>query len=169
MRYYLLLFLFVGFSFGLRAQGVQIKSAEVSFTFVKKDVTGSIAGFSSTSKLDWNDLEGSVIAGQVETETLKTGNFIRDWSLKSSKYFDADSFPLIRFKSDRIVTDKDNFLVFGTLTLKGISKPIEFIFSRAENSLTGTTTLYTSDFDITIFKDNRESNKVIVTLNLELE
>ena len=169
MKYYLVLFLIVGTVFKVQAQDAQITTAAVSFTFVKKDVTGSISGFKSTSKIDWNDLENSVIEGQVETETLKTGNFIRDWSLKGSKYFDAEAFPLITFKSNRLVLEDSDLMVYGTLTLKGISKPIEIRFTRTENSLKGSTTLFTPDFDITILKNNRENNKVIVILNLIVE
>lgn len=169
MKYIVLLFLVTGIGVGLRGQNPQITSATVTFTFVKKEVTGTISGFSSTSTIDWNDLEGSSIAGQVQTETLKTGNFIRDWSLKSSKYFDVDTFPTISFKSDRIVPEGNDFLVYGSLSLKGISKPIIIAFKKAEKKLTGTTTLYTPDFDITILKSAREDNKVNVTLDLTLE
>ena len=169
MKYILLLCLCLGATTLVRSQNIQITTATISFNFVKKDVSGSISGFSSSSKINWDNLENSVIEGQVKTETLKTGNFVRDWSLKSSKYFDTDTFPLITFKSNRIVKETNGLLVYGTLTLKGISKPIEIKFSKAGNRLTGTTTLFTADYDITIYKNNRTDNKVTVTLNLELD
>lgn len=168
MRHCLVLFLIFGTVFQLQSQDAEITAEAIRFRFVKKDVSGSISGFSSTSKIDWNDLENSVIAGQVKTETLKTGNFIRDWSLKGGKYFDTETFPFITFKSNRITLEASNLLVYGTLSLKGISKPIAIRFTRTENSLKGTTTLFTSDFDITILKNSRENNKVIVTLDFIL-
>lgn len=169
MKYFLLLLLYVGAATLGYSQSTQITSATVSFNFVKKDVSGSISGFSSNSKIDWDNLENSVIEGQVKTETLKTGNFVRDWSLKSGKYFDTDAFPLIKFKSNRMVKEANGLLVYGTLILKGISKPIEIKFTKAGSRLTGTTTLFTADYDIAIYKNNRTDNKVTVTLKLEME
>lgn len=169
MKYFLLLFLITGITAQLKSQNTQVATAEINFTFIKKDVVGSISGFSSSSKIDWNQIEKSVIAGQVNVETLKTGNFIRDWSLKGEKYFNTDAFPVITFKSNRIVKEDSGILVYGMLTLKGITKRIEIKFIETESRLIGTTTLFTPDFDITILKNSREDNKVIVTLNLALE
>lgn len=163
----LVFFLCFGPIWAIQGQSSKIKSATVTFSFEKKEVTGSISGFSSVSVIDWDNLENSTFEGTVKTETLKTGNFVRDWSLKSGKYFDTDTFPTISFKSNGIVKQSNGMLVSGTLTLKGISKPIEMKFVKSTSGLTGTTTLYTSDFDISILK-NREDNKVIVTLDLVL-
>lgn len=169
MKHFVLLFLIFSAHTHIRSQGTQIKSATVEFTFVSKDVSGSISGFSSVSSIDWDKVQNTRFEGAVRTETLKTGNFLRDWHLKSGKYFDADTFPTIVFKSDRIEKQGNDLLVFGTLTLKGISNPLEIQFNKSGNTLTGTATLYTPDFDITIIQKNREENKVLLTLQLQLE
>jgi polyisoprenoid-binding protein YceI len=147
----------------------EISSAEITFNFVEKDVDGSIGGFSSNSSIHWNALENSTISGSVETETIKTGNFIRDWSLRGSKYFDADQYPHITFKSEKIALGGTDVLVDGLLTIKGISKPVQIRFKREGNQLIGTTTLFSSDFNITILKKGRDANKVIVQFNLQLK
>lgn len=169
MKYFILFFLCFGASNGVQSQDSKIKSATITFNFVKKDVSGAISGFSSVSAIDWDSIENSRFEGQVETETLKTGNFVRDWSLKSGKYFDADSFPTITFKSNRVVAQDNGIVVYGTLTLKGTSRPLEITFVKSTSVLIGTATLFTSDFDISIYKNSREDNKVIVTLKLVLE
>ncbi len=170
MKYLFLLCLMAVFSIAVQAQDKAIKSGSVTFTFVEKEVNGSISDFTSTSKIDWNNLENSVIEGQVKTETLKTGNFVRDWSLKSSKYFDTDTFPVISFKSTKIEKGSGTSItVYGTLTLKEIAKPIEIRFTKDGNTLEGTTTLFTPDFDITILKKDRAANKVVVQFHLALE
>ena len=145
-----------------------ISSADITFTFIAKDVDGSISGLKSSSNIDLAHIENSKFVGSVTVETLKTGNFIRDWSLKGNKYFDADSHPRLSFESTEIVKmDDGSYSVNGNLTIKGIEKPITFRIERKDNRLLGTTTLFTSDFDIHI-KNQREDNKVIVTLNFIL-
>lgn len=161
--------LFLLFAIQQQVYGQQIANANISFTFVAKDVDGTIDGFSSTSTIDWNTPENSVIEGTVLSETIKTGNFLRDWSLRGSKYFNADEHPKISFKSTTVKRENDALLVNGNLTLKGITKPITIRFTKNGKKLLGTTTLFSSDFDITILKKGRESNKVRVQFNLELE
>ncbi len=161
--------LFLLFAIQQQVYGQQIANANISFTFVAKDVDGTIDGFSSTSTIDWDTPENSVIEGTVLSETIKTGNFLRDWSLRGSKYFNADEHPKISFKSTTVKRENDALLVNGNLTLKGITKPITIRFTKNGKKLLGTTTLFSSDFDITILKKGRESNKVRVQFNLELE
>ncbi|WP_299537121.1 YceI family protein [Ulvibacterium sp.] len=144
-----------------------ISKAEISFTFVSKDVDGSISGFSSSSSIDLDNIATSKFNGSVRVETIKTGNFLRDWSLKGKKYFDADTHPNIRFESTSIETTDTGFNVMGQLTIKGKSKPIRIDFVQTGNQLKGTTTLFSSDFGINI-KKGREDNEVIVNFLLTL-
>ncbi len=147
----------------------QITSATVSFVFVEKDVDGEISGFESDSKIDWDNLENSTLSGTVQSETISTGNFLRDWSLRGGKYFNADDYPKIKFTSTKIQVKKDTIMVDGDLTIKDITKSIQFTFLKQGKHLIGTTTLFSSDFDITILKKGRESNKVKIKIDLELE
>ncbi|PIB23755.1 hypothetical protein BFP77_15705 [Maribacter sp. 4U21] len=161
--------LFLLFAIQQQVYGQQIANANISFTFVARDVDGTIDGFSSTSTVDWDTPENSVIEGTVLSETIKTGNFLRDWSLRGSKYFNADEHPKISFKSTTVKRENNALLVNGNLTLKGITKPITIRFTKNGKKLLGSTTLFSSDFDITILKKGRESNKVRVQFNLELQ
>ena len=153
----------------MNAQTTGIESAAISFSFIEKEVSGTVSDFNSTSVIDWSDLENSIIEGQVAAETIKTGNFIRDFALRRSKYFDVDTYPFITFRSTNIQIKEDYIEVQGTLTLKGISKPLAIAFKKEDNTLIGNATLYSSDFDIVIFKKGRDANKVVVTFALQLE
>ncbi len=151
------------------AMGQQkIASAKISFEFVDKGVKGTISGFESRSKLDWDNLEASVLEGTVATETLDTNNGLRNWSLKSGKYFDKSDHPKIHYKSSSITKNGDLYLVEGSLTIKGISKTLPIRFTSEGKQLIGTATLYSSDFDIKI-KKKREDNKVTVRFEFQLE
>lgn len=153
----------------LAQQNTLITAGTINFTFVDKDVNGSINGFSSNSKIDLEKPENSYFEGYVTTETIKTGNFLRDWSLKGQSYFDVDQFPKITFKSTKVTTSEKAIIVDGKLTIKDITKTIAIQFTKEGNILRGSTNLFSSDFDITILKKGRESNKVLVKFELELK
>ncbi len=150
----------------LHAQS-EIESAEINFMFVSKDVDGTISGFRSESTIDVNDINNSQFSGSVSVETLKTGNFLRDWSLKGGKYFDEDDHPRIRFESTEVTGHEGGFQVNGQLTIKGTTKDISIEFKRSGNKLIGTTNLYSSDYGIKI-KNKREDNLVEVKMILTL-
>ena len=151
----------------LQAQ-TDIKSAEISFVFISKDVDGTIDGFESESSIDLNNIEGSSFKGSVAVETLKTGNFLRDWSLKKSKYFNEEDFPRILFESTTIAKTNNGFLVDGLVTIKGKSKPLSISFKRNGNQLRGNASLYSSDFGVNI-KSEREDNLVQIIFLFELK
>ncbi len=148
-------------------QAKTIKSAEISFVFVSKDVDGHISGFDSSSSIDFENPTNSKLKGSVAVKTIKTGIFLRDWSLKGGKYFDADDHPRIFFESNSIAPTADGFSVKGILTIKGNEKPITIDFKKQENQLIGTTTLFSSDFGINI-KKKREDNEVQVKMTFDL-
>ena len=164
MKYRITIFLLIFLAFLVKAQNnIKISSAEVSFLFVNNDVNGTLAGFTSESTIDFDQIENSKLKGTVKVETISTGNSIRNWSLRRSKYFDADSYPNITFESTSIKQTGEIIVVSGKLTIKDVTKNIDFRFERNNNQLVGKTTLYSSDYGISI-KDEREKNKVEVKL-----
>lgn len=165
----LFFFIFLSCAIGLIAQGTAtISSAEISFTFISKNVKGTISGFESSSAIHLDAMADSKFKGSVAVETIKTGNFLRDWSLKSGKYFDAETHPQVTFESSEITETNDGYSVKGQLTMKGTSKAITIDFKRKGNQLIGTTTLFSSDFGIEI-KNDREDNEVNVKLVFSLK
>tara|TARA_R110002049_G_scaffold47596_3_gene137377 strand:- start:128488 stop:128979 length:492 start_codon:yes stop_codon:yes gene_type:complete len=145
-----------------------ISSTEITFSFVSKDVQGSIADFTSHTTINFDDITHASFKGSVAVSSLKTGNFLRDWSLKGKKYFDAENHPKITFESRSVSGTRETFTVKGILTIKAIAKPITINFQRKAKELLGTTTLFSSDFDIPIKKE-RGDNKVIVKFRFTLE
>ncbi|MGB5171472.1 YceI family protein [Eudoraea sp.] len=142
-------------------------TAEIRFSFISKNVEGTIEGFEFNGEITPANWEVSNFEGSVTVETIKTGNFIRDWHLKNRKYFNQSEFPFISFKSTSVEIEDGSIKVSGTLKIKDIAKPIIWIFKKEGNTLKGSSTIYTSDFDINIQK-NREDNKVDIFMNLIL-
>lgn len=138
---------------------------KISFNFVSKDVDGTIGGFTSSSKIDATDITRSTFKGSVRTETLDSGNFLRNWSLKGGKYFDVDTHPTMSFESTGVKGNFEQFEVEGVLDIKGIVKPVSITFTKEGNRLKGTATIYASDFGIQVMKKSREANKVVITMS----
>ena len=141
---------------------------QISFTFVSKKVDGTISGFTSSSNIDRTNISKSKFKGSVETESLDTGNFLRNWHLRGGKYFDVDTYPTISFESESITENKTGFTVDGQLTMKDTSKPITIIFKEENGRLIGTTTIYSSDFGVEVIKKGRDANKVMVQLSFKV-
>lgn len=160
--------LFISIASCLQAQNLKVKSANISFEFPSKKVKGSIAGFQSTSEIDFNTLETSRFEGSVAAKTLDTNNFLRNLSLRSGRYFNVSDFPRIKFVSNSIQNIDEALLVKGSLTLKGTTKPFEITFERVGYQLIGTASLYSSDYGITIKKE-RKDNLVKITFDFLLE
>ncbi|WP_396589827.1 YceI family protein [Allomuricauda sp. R78024] len=164
----LCLFLVIGLSFTIvNGQKTSIKSAQISFEFVSKNVKGTISGFESESSIDLGNLESSIFKGSVSSETLDTNSGLRNWSLKSGKYFDADDYPKISFESNVARLEGEKLVVKGNLTIKETSKQVTITFTRKENQLIGTTSLYSIDYGIKI-KKKREDNLVKVKMVFDI-
>lgn len=167
----LILILFLCYSWSVafgQNQGV-LTGEKISFTFVSKKVDGSLDGFNSTSRIDTSDITNSKFEGSVKTETLDSGNFLRNWSLKGGKYFDVDTYPTMRFKSSSVTGTLDKFQVEGQLTIKEIEKTITILFTKEGDRIIGTTTIFSSDFGITVIKKGREANKVVIKMSFQLK
>tara|TARA_R110002167_G_scaffold54350_1_gene154830 strand:+ start:3448 stop:3957 length:510 start_codon:yes stop_codon:yes gene_type:complete len=145
-----------------------IETSEITFFYHSHKVNGSLGGFTSDSHIDLDNPVNSTFQGAVATETLKTGNFLRDWSLKGGRYFDIDTYPEITFVSSVVSPTKDGFSVQGDLTIKDVTRPIAIAFKRDGRTLTGTTTLLSSDYGINV-KKKPEENKVTVTMVFTLK
>jgi len=79
----------------------------------------------ATVTLDLENQVGSVEVG-IDVHSVSTGSPMFDRVLRSDMFFDADRFPVITFKSTRLSFGRldDVMAVEGTLTIKGISRPL---------------------------------------------
>ncbi len=165
-----LLFFFLATNFFILSgqEKSTVVSAEISFLFLNNNVKGTLEGFSSSSQIDLNTIENSILKGSVLAETISTGNSIRNWSLKRSKYFDAKTYPRISFESTNIKEDGNEIIVTGLLKIKKTTKEVVFTFKKNDAVLEGEASIYSSDFGISV-KKKREQNKVNVKITLHLE
>jgi len=58
-------------------------------------------------------------------DSISTNNEQRDAHLKNGDFFDAEKYPAIIFESERMEkTGDDEYKLYGTLTMRGVSKKI---------------------------------------------
>lgn len=111
---------------GAGAFRIDVTHSELSFRIrhMMSRVRGGFGEWSGTITADpaaWQD--GSVEV-TINTSSIDTGNERRDNHLRSGDFFAADSFPTITFRSTKIERSGDEAKIHGTLTIRGVSKPV---------------------------------------------
>ncbi|HEX2683610.1 MAG TPA: YceI family protein [Ferruginibacter sp.] len=110
-------------------------------------IGGDFSGLKGTIAFDPEKLGTSLFDVTVDASTVDTDNSSRDGHLKKAEYFDVATYKTIHFKSTKVTRSSvaGRFYVFGNLTIKGVTKPVEFGFSAtAKNG----GYLFDGDFDI---------------------
>lgn len=107
----------------------QIDPTHSSLTFAVRHmmvatVRGSMGGLSGALELDPERPEAGTIELSADPATITTGEPKRDGHLRSADFFDAATFPEIRFRSTQVVRKNDELEIRGELTIRGITKPI---------------------------------------------
>lgn len=99
-------------------------------------VDGSFEGLEGKILWDDSDLASSSFDISINTSSVSTGIALRDKHLRKEDYFNATKFPLIRFKSSKIISGKkpETFEVMGELTIKDTTKTISFQFTHSQEN-----------------------------------
>ncbi|ATG54083.1 polyisoprenoid-binding protein [Brachybacterium ginsengisoli] len=89
----------------------------------------------SKARGQFTDVEGALEVGEggenlsfaatLKTESISTSNSDRDNHLRSGDFFDAETFPEIRFVSTKVEGDT----LTGDLTIRDITKPVTLDFT----------------------------------------
>lgn len=85
-------------------------------------VTGGFDKFDVQVAADSDDFSDAEISFTAETASINTGSEQRDGHLKSADFFDAESFPELKFEATHY--DAASGKLQGNLTIKGIAKPV---------------------------------------------
>lgn len=158
---------FLGLNTAL-AQEMNVKNdkVKVEFYVVSDKQEGTIGGFESTIHFDPASPTTASIKGSVDVKTIDTGSKTRDEHLISDDYFNAEKYPKMYFESKSVESTKDGYKMEGTMTIKGVEKPVTFNFTFENSKFSGKTTIYGKDFNIGHSWKSREDSKIYIKINI---
>ncbi len=88
-------------------------------------VRGRFATFTGTLTIA-DDPLASKVEASVDIASITTGDETRDGHLKSGDFFEAETFPTMTLVSTGIDKDGSDYVLHTDLTIKGITKPVDF-------------------------------------------
>ncbi|NOU38055.1 MAG: YceI family protein [Ferruginibacter sp.] len=151
MKSFKIIIAFILLTNALMAQKYTIADDGSKVTFVIKNfgskTNGSFTGLTGVVIFNPKALTTSTINASISAATVNTNNNARDKHLKKSEYFDVEKFTTITFVSTKITESSTagRFFIFGNLTIKGITKAIQFGFSATPNT---NGYIFAGDFEI---------------------
>ncbi len=103
--------------------GIQFKAKHMMIS----TVTGGFDRFDVQLATEGDDFTKADIGFTAETASINTGNEQRDGHLRGGDFFDAENYPVMQFSGREFKkTGDDEFLLSGDLTIKDITKPVQF-------------------------------------------
>lgn len=123
-------------------------SSDFSIKFISDDPAGKFEQFSGTIKFDPKDLAGSAFDITIPVKSINCGNGLQNRHAVSSKWFDAEKYPNITYKSKAITKTSTGYQVVGTLEIREIKKEYTIPFTFENNTFSGKFKANRNDFKI---------------------
>lgn len=125
----LLAFVVLGQTYSPTDNGSKVKFVIKNFGI---NTGGTFDGLKGSISFDPANLSTASFNVTVDAASVDTDMDARDKHLRKAEYFDVEKYPTISFKSSKITkTNKEGYLyMFGTITIKGVSKEISFPFTQ---------------------------------------
>jgi polyisoprenoid-binding protein YceI len=86
--------------------------------------------------------EDSAVEAEVSASSFSTRNPLRDVQVRSGLFLSARRHPALSFRADGVRRREGGWSVTGTLTVKGVSAPVELIVTNIEHM--GASTVFTA-------------------------
>lgn len=100
-------------------------------------INGSFRRFDARIAFDPANLAGSSVTAVIDTASVATGDATRDESLPTPDWFNVKVFPRATFVSKSFKSLGGNrYQAFGTLTIRGVARPVALPFQLAINGNT---------------------------------
>jgi len=118
---------------------------DYTIKFSSHDPSGTFAGLKGAVAFDENNLAASQFDVSIDVATINTGNGMKNNHAKSAKWFDAEKYPTIGFKSTVITKTANGYVANGTLQMHGVTKDfvLPFVYQKTDEG-----GLFTSSFEI---------------------
>ncbi len=123
------------------------------------EVHGKFSVFDMDLKYDAENITRSSVRVNIKAESIDTGIDQRDQHLRTADFFEVSKYPEIVFESQKIEQTDDGLVLYGNLTIHGISREVAIPFkvtgkrvdekeSRFVIGFSGSLTLNRRDFGI---------------------
>jgi polyisoprenoid-binding protein YceI len=90
------------------------------------NISGSFKTFQAEAKTEDEDFSTAKINVTVDMASITTNNEQRDGHLRNSDFFEVEKHPELKFNSTKLEeVDGGMFVLYGDLTLKGVTKPVK--------------------------------------------
>ena len=114
-------------------------------------VTGKFTDFAIEFDYDDAAPNRSSVSAAIQVASIDTGIDGRDRHLRTADFFDVDEHPSMTFVSDRVEIDGNRGQAYGTLTLRGTSRPVVLELELMRTGDRGLGVKATTTFDRTDF------------------
>ena len=89
------------------------------------NVNGAFNEYEATVSVDPEDLSTLKAEATFQVGSIETGNDRRNGHLKSDDFFNAEMYPTITFKSNKVMVGEDGaFMLHGNLTIRDVTKEV---------------------------------------------
>jgi polyisoprenoid-binding protein YceI len=90
------------------------------------NVSGALKNFQAEVETEGEDFTSARINLIAQMDSISTNNEQRDAHLRNSDFFEVEKYPELKFKSTKVEkVDSNTFVVYGELTMKGVTKSIK--------------------------------------------
>jgi polyisoprenoid-binding protein YceI len=192
MRRFMMLFVLTLISAGIlsaQKSGWNLDKAHSSIGFsvrhmVISEVTGNFKDYDITFSSAKGDFSDATVDATIKVASISTDNDRRDGHLKTDDFFNAEKFPLIKFKSTSFEYVGDNkYKITGDLTMRDVTKKVTFdaVYNGSVKAPWGATVIsWKATTSVNRFDYGLRWNKaidtggliagetVVITLNIEL-
>lgn len=106
--------------------------SEVAFSvrhMLVSNVRGNFGALNGSFGYDPADLASFTASATIAVSSIDTRNEDRDDHLRSPDFFDAEQFPEITFNVTRVDVNGGDPILYGDLTMKGVTKEIQLPIS----------------------------------------
>ena len=128
------LFVAIAMGFGVNAQKIIDSESIINFSLENRgnEVTGTLGGLKGDVIFDQENLDKSSFNVTMDANTINTSNGKRDEHLKNEDFFETETYATISFVSSKIEKKGEKYIAIGSLSMHGISKDVEILFTTIE-------------------------------------
>lgn len=116
-----------------------------SVAFSSADPSGVFNDLKGSIVFDENDLGASKFDVTIDVNSINTGNGMQNKHAVSKKWFDAETYPTIKFTSTSVFKGSTGLMTKGILDMHGVQKEITIPFTIEKTSAGAT---FKGNFDV---------------------